>query len=275
MVLPEGFALPDGPYLAGLLLALLIVVAVLYRIQPVIREHTIVGFAPWMAAGGALHVVAVEGIVTGDPAQLLGTPAVYLSTAVLAGIAWIIAEQRPGSATSETAVSGVIALFGVMTLGIVLVVIIQEALARHTVSIIWPMVGVAVTVIGTVIVWLVVGRLLDPIAETTGWVGLLVVFAHLLDAISTTIGVDVLGGGERSPLPRAIMDAAGALPTADVIGVGWAFILVKLVISVGILWLFIPFVRDEPPQAYALLGAVAAIGLGPGVHNLLLFLLAG
>jgi uncharacterized membrane protein len=29
--------------------------------------------------------------------------------------------------------------------------------------------------------------------------------------------------------------------------------------------------RDEPRQARALLGAVAAVGLGPGMHNLILF----
>lgn len=34
------------------------------------------------------------------------------------------------------------------------------------------------------------------------------------------------------------------------------------------------YVREEPTEGYLLLGLVAAVGLGPGVHNLVLFSIA-
>jgi uncharacterized membrane protein len=39
--------------------------------------------------------------------------------------------------------------------------------------------------------------------------------------------------------------------------------------------LFADFVEEDPAQGNAALGVVAAVGLGPGTHNLLLFAAAG
>ena len=103
---------------------------------------------------------------------------------------------------------------------------------------------------------------------------MLATFGHALDAVSTAVGVDVLGFGERSPLSQHIMDAAAALPTADAVGVGWLFVLVKLAVVAGVVALFAEYVEEDPAEGYLLLGFVAAVGLGPGVHNLFLFTVA-
>nr|NIS28553.1 DUF63 domain-containing protein [Actinomycetota bacterium]NIU64024.1 DUF63 domain-containing protein [Actinomycetota bacterium]NIW25823.1 DUF63 domain-containing protein [Actinomycetota bacterium]NIX20692.1 DUF63 domain-containing protein [Actinomycetota bacterium] len=68
---------------------------------------------------------------------------------------------------------------------------------------------------------------------------------------------------------------AGALPTAELLGVGWLFVAVKLGVAGAVVWLFADFVEDDPRQGYLLLAVVAAVGLGPGVHNLLLYAAAG
>jgi uncharacterized membrane protein len=39
--------------------------------------------------------------------------------------------------------------------------------------------------------------------------------------------------------------------------------------------LFVPYVRETPREGTLLLGFVAAVGLGPAAHNLLLFTIAG
>jgi uncharacterized membrane protein len=101
------------------------------------------------------------------------------------------------------------------------------------------------------------------------------VFGHALDGVSTAVGVDLLGSGERSPIPAAIMEFAGSLPTASAIGQGWLFVLVKLLIAAAVLLLFADFIQEDPVQGNAALGVVAAVGLGPGTHNILLFAAAG
>jgi len=121
----------------------------------------------------------------------------------------------------------------------------------------------------------VLRRLRPAATATTGAVGLLALFGHTVDGVSTAVGVDVLGFGERTPLSRLILHAAETLPTAKLIGVGWLFVIVKMIVAGGVVVLFREYVADEPAEGYALLGFVAAVGLGPGVHNLLLFTVVG
>jgi uncharacterized membrane protein len=101
-----------------------------------------------------------------------------------------------------------------------------------------------------------------------------VLFGHGLDGVSTAIGVDILGFGERTPASRVILDIAAELPTADTLGVGWLFLVVKLGVAAAVVALFVELVEEDPRQGYLLLALVAALGLGPGVHNLLLYAVA-
>jgi len=89
------------------------------------------------------------------------------------------------------------------------------------------------------------------------------------------VGVDVLGFGERTPASRLIIEFADRLPTAEALGSGWLFVVVKLVLVGGVVVLFADYIEDEPTEGYLLLGFIAAVGLGPGVHNLLLFAVTG
>jgi uncharacterized membrane protein len=107
--------------------------------------------------------------------------------------------------------------------------------------------------------------------SATGAVGALAVFGHTLDGVSTAVGYDLLGFGEQTPLSRLIIEAGGALPTAEFIGSAWVFALVKVLVGVGIVALFEEYVRADPLEGYLLLGLVVAVGLGPGFHNLVLF----
>ena len=72
-----------------------------------------------------------------------------------------------------------------------------------------------------------------------------------------------------------ILHAAETLPTAELLGVGWLFVVVKIVVASIVVVLFREYVADEPAEGYTLLGFIAAVGLGPGVHNLLLFAITG
>lgn len=268
-VLPAGFALPPLPYLLGLVAGVFLVAVALWRLAPAVTAETVLGLAPWMAVGSALHAWYVLDAAPAVLAPLVGAPAVYATVFVGLGAVWggltVVEEGRPRAVARRLGLVG--------TAGFVLAAGAVLANAR-ALSPRWPAAALIAAAVVTVATWVLVTRV-SPAAAVTGASGGLVVFAHALDGLSTAIGVDVLGFGERTPVSRAILDVAAALPTADVIGVGWLFVVVKLAVAGVVVALFAELVRDDPRQGHLLLGVVAAVGLGPGVHNLLLYMVIG
>jgi len=271
VLLPEGFALPPWPYLLALLAAAAAVGAGLSRRRPPITARHIVAFAPWMAVGSALHVLKVIDGLPPALAPFGGTAAVYLTVSVLAGATLLVAD----AARQRRRVPLVIAASGLAVLLPVVGVALAAGVDRGTLALRWPALAAVGSVGLTALAWLGLRRLRPEAAAMTGVVGLLAVFGHTLDGLSTAVGIDVLGFGERSPVSRAIMGVAESLPTAETLGVGWLFVLVKLVVAGGVVVLFADYIDETPTEGYLLLGFIAAVGLGPGVHNLLLFAVIG
>ncbi|MFB6305018.1 MAG: DUF63 family protein, partial [Haloferacaceae archaeon] len=145
--------------------------------------------------------------------------------------------------------------------------------ARGSVSPLWPAVGLVVAAAVAAAAWVGLRRL-RPGVTVTGRVGPLAVFAHALDGVSTAVGVDALGYGERTPLSRLIIEAGRSLPTVDLIGAGWLFVAVKVLVAAAVVVAMAELVRDDPTEGNLLLGLVVAVGLGPGTHNIVLFALA-
>lgn len=263
MVLPDGFALPPLSYLLVLSVATAAVGWLLWRKRPAVRETTVLAFVPWMVVGATGHVLGVIEAVPAAVVPLLGTPSVYLSTVVIAGLVWAFTDDR------------VLGLVGTIAALVVVGAAFAVGSGRETISLFWPAVGLVSTIVLTAGAWGIFRRALPAVARTTGAAGALVVFGHLLDGVSTAIGIDVLEVSERSPLPRAILAFAETLPTSGAIGVGWLFVLVKLALACAIVWLMAEYVEDEPSEGFLLLTLIAAVGFGPGVHNLLLFAVGG
>jgi uncharacterized membrane protein len=266
-ILPAGFALPPLPYLVGLGVGVAIVAGVLWRLAPTVVAATVLGLAPWMAVGSALHVLYVLEAAPPLLAPLFGTPAVYATGFVSLGVVWA------GSAARDAGPSAVARQLGVIGAGVCVLVAGAVLASSPRLTPVWPGVALVAASAVTAAGWWLLGRG-TPTAAATGWPGVLVLFAHVLDGVSTAVGVDVLGFGERTPISRVIMDVAAALPTAEVLGVGWLFVLVKLGAAGAVVVLFADLVEDDPRQGYLLLAVVAAVGLGPGVHNLLLYTVA-
>lgn len=277
-VLPAGTTIPPPGYLLVLLCALGAVAFGLYRTTPRVTERVVVSFAPWMVTGSSLYVLhEIDALFQVDTlprivAPFFGSPAVYVSVAIVAGAVWVgtTTAELPTDRWKLPSVPGIVALTG----GIVAAGVVGWTLfvgARQGLTLIWPTIGLVVAVVLAAVVWAGLGRVY-PKAEITGAAGGLVVFGHALDGVSTAVGVDVLGFGEQSPVSQAIIEFAAGLPTASVIGAGWLFVLVKLVLAAVVVVLMTGYVREEPSEGYLLLGVVAAVGLGPGVHNLLLFI---
>lgn len=281
-ILPEGFALPPPAYLLVLVLAGGAVAAVLYRIAPAVTERTVLSLAPWMIVGSALYVLYQIGAIPAVVAPFFGSPAVYCSAFVVAGGLWIgaiaLVDGAPGPTEdgegSDTAasVATIVGSVGCLVALALVTGTLWVGARSGSLLVVWPAFGVLLALLVAAGTWTLVRRSgLDEL----GWAGGLVVFGHALDGISTAIGIDVLGFGEQTPLARAVLEFAAGLPTADIVGAGWLFVLVKVALAVAVVWLLADSVRERPREGYLLLALVAAVGLGPGAHNLLLFSVLG
>lgn len=262
-ILPAGTTLPPAPYLVGVLLAAVGVAVALRRRPPPVTDRHVLALAPWMAVGAAAHVLYVRGGLPPAIAPLGGSPTVYLVVGTAAGATWLAAAA---AGPTRDRVPAALAVAGGTALAPVVAASLAAGLAP--VGRYWSAVAVAVTVPTAAAAWVGLTRAV-PETVVTGRVGALAVFGHALDGVSTAVGVTQLGFGERSPLSRIILELG--VPSIPVFGEAWLFVLVKLVVSGGVVSLFAPTVREAPREGLLLVGFVAAVGLGPAVHNLLLF----
>ncbi|MGQ3328293.1 MULTISPECIES: DUF63 family protein [Halorubrum] len=263
--LPAGTTLPPLPYLVVVLLATGGVVAALRRRRPRVTGRRVLALAPWMALGSAAHVLYVLDALPALVFPLAGSPTVYLTVGSLAGAAWIAADAaRPDRVAESLAVSGALLLIPVVA--VALATDLSPTGAR------WSTLAVALSLPISGVAWAALTRL-RPETTITGGVGALAVFGHALDGVSTAVGTTQLGFGERTPVSRILLEF-GWIPPIPVLGEGWVFLLVKLAVASAVVWLFAAYVRETPAEGYLLLGFVAAMGLGPGAHNLLLFSVA-
>lgn len=264
---PAGTTLPPLPYLVGVLLAASVVALALRRRPPAVTGRHVLGLAPWIVLGSSLHVLYVVDALPAVFAPLAGSPTVYVTVATLAGATWLLAER-------SLAIDGrvPIALATVGSLLVVPVVAVAVVDGVSTTGAFWATIALVCAFPVAALVWYGLTRAV-PETGITGGVGLLVVFGHALDGLSTAVGVSQLGFGERTPVSRLILELDG-VPSLPVLGETWLFLLIKLVVASAIVWLFAEYVREAPAEGYLLLGLVAAVGLGPGVHNLLLFSVA-
>lgn len=272
MVLSESFAMPPWYFAVVLALGLAGVGALLWAISPPVTDRTVLAFAPWMLFGSTLHVLQREPIAVFPEsiAPLFGTPSVYVTVAIVAGFVWIVANflHAGGIYRSIPRFVGVTGTAFATVFTLLALMIGYEA---GNFTPFWPALAVVITGIVTAIGWLALSLWFTEVAAITGVTGAFVCFGQVLDGTSTAIGYDLLGAAEEVPLSLLILEFADSLPTAEYIGAGWLFVLVKLVLALTVVGLFADLVRDSPRLGRAVLGLVAAIGLGPGFHNILLF----
>jgi uncharacterized membrane protein len=266
-LLPSGFSLPPVPYLlvvaGGVALALL----ALGLARPTVREVTVLALTPWMVTGAGLYALYQVDVFPSVVAPFFGSPIVYLTVFAVLGFVWGLSSLLGGPelAAMVLVVAGAGLLLAV--LGLALVV----GITSTSLHILWPGLGVVGAVVLTAIAWAVLGRLRPDATRITGAAGVLVVFAHALDGLSTAVGIDQLGFGEQTPLSAAIISLGEGLPTEPLLGTAWLFVLLKVLLATVVVVFVADYVEEEPTEGYLLLAAIAAVGLGPGMHNVVLF----
>ena len=276
-VLPSGLSVPPLIYLIPLVVLTVGVIALAIVVNAPMTDEAIVAFAPWMALGAIFHVLYQQEAFPGSIEPLFGAPSVYLSTFVAAGLVWFLTTlygDMRSNVSVERRLGGVGLALAAVFAGFSLFVGADRGTLTPD-SAFWPLIGLVLGGVLAVLAWVVLSLTFTDAARRTGMPGSLVVFAHTIDGVSTAIGVDVLGVTERTPMSREIMDFAATLPTEAYLGSGWLFVAVKVTLALVVLAAVEGLYRDEPLQARILLGLVAAVGLGPGIHNLLLFAVSG
>lgn len=264
MVLPAGTQLPGVGLALALGVAAAAVALAARRVRPRVDARVVQAMVPWMVLGAAVHVAWVTDVLPPQLAAVGAVPTVYVAVAIAAAAVLTVAS-RSGAPAVVTAVVGLAATLGVLGWWLAQVPLAGAGrlglLAGTVVAALVVTVGVLVAI----------ERVWGPL-QMAPQVATVVVGGHLLDAASTAVGVDLLGYTERTPLSQLLLQVAAALPITEAVGVTWLFVLVKLTLVVVIVRLFDPGVRAAPTQTHLLLLLVAAVGLGPGVHNLLLYL---
>lgn len=277
MVLPTGLAIPPLPYLIVLVGATLLIGALLVAFEPPVDQRIVLALAPWIALGGLLHALSQPPIAIYGPslAPLFGAPAVYLTTFVMTGIVWLVLAFIGVRRGSDSTITRNFGLVGTGVLTVMLLLTAITAVRSGLLNPIWPTIALIGSLALSGAVVLVIALWRTPIMIRARYAAPTVIFAHVFDGVSTAIGTDALGVGERSPIPRAIMDFAATLPTASTIGSGWLFIAVKIAVASAVVVLMHQYLADEPVEGSLILAVVTAVGLGPATNNFVLFLFTG
>lgn len=272
-VLPEGTTVPPVAYVGMLAIGVLTVGALLWALSPRITHQTVLALGAWMMVGGTLHAIYQLRELPDVVDPLLASPAVYVTTAIVAGSVWVLTTLYGAMTTHSPdktlGLVGGFALVALFSWGIV------YAVESGTLAPIPAVVALVGTAFVAAFTWLSLGLYFTDAAAITSWSGAVVVFSHALDGMTTAVGHDMLGATERTPLSDAILTAGEMLPTAQYVGAGWLFVFVKILLAAVIVVLFRDWVREDPRPALLVLAVIAAVGLGPGTHNLVLFALGG
>lgn len=272
MVLPSGFTLPPLPYLLALGVAVGVAAAALYRRRPQVTSRAVVAFTPWMVVGATLYALYQVDAVPDTVRPLVGAPAVYLATFAVAGLVWAAASPFPADTWDLPSAPGLVLLTGTLTAGGVVGSALQIGLARGDLLLGPPLLALVVSLVVATGIW-AVASVNSEAATAAAGVGWLVLLGHTLDGVSTGLGT-TLGFAEQTPLSRVLIEAGGAVGTVPLLGSAWLFVLVKVALATAIVVYVGEYVVADPERGYLLLGGVAAVGLGPGVHNLVLFAIA-
>lgn len=287
MVAPfEGFVIPPLLQSAILLVGTGIIIALLAAIRPPVTQKIAIAFVPWIASGAILHLFYVIGntydrqIFPTELEPIFSAPAVYLSVFIPMGAIWVMAAMIVPSGRRTKRIAQYIGATGIGVLLPLIGITVWQGVTEQadpngvlTFEPIIPTLGLIITLVLTFVVYILIGAWRTFIIAEARYVGAMVIFAHLFDGITTAIGVDVLGAGERSVVPARIIEFAAGLPTAETIGSGWLFVLVKLVLASAIVIIFADYVSADETRGSLLFAFIAAVGLGPAVHNFFLFML--
>ena len=261
-----------------------------FSLDPI--SHFFYALVPFMLFGGALRTVedAFVAAIRADQAPaieyplsgLLISPFIYFTVFGIALAAFLVAKYLAYRSITETyyyplATAGGVVL--AMTVGYIFYLSIVTDYVTFYPSILLLVLGLATVL--SLATYYIVDRKWPSVNRGTGLMGLIVIWGHAIDGVANVLAQDwmwVWGLNDYVPkhvVNQLIVDTTGALQGGTEIfgvfvGQAWPFLIVKIVVPVAILAVFDKeFFEDSPYYAVMLLGAIVAVGLGPGTRDML------
>jgi len=216
---------------------------------------------PWFGVVGGAYATQQAVALPALLDLLFRSPAAYLTVGSVVLLLWLTVERvRPGAQAPVTSVGG-LALLSIGTL-----VLSIDLFSRGSEVLLWNGVAVAFAFGATAVVWGVY-RWTESDAV---WVGLGsgVLFAHVLDAATTGVGLAVFGTVERNPIAASII-SIGDTAALAYSGIA-AFLVVKIAVALATVSILAGPAESGREEA-AFLVVAGGVGLAPAVHNLVLF----
>lgn len=231
------------------------VMKLLNRMKVTIDDKFILSVIPFVFAGSSLRVIEDAGLFKPPMQYLFITPNIYFAVFAVTVLCLVVSKwiQKAGKVEDYRTA---FAILGILWTAVNVVVLLYvENIVRPTVPVL--IVGAA-----TVLTFLVY-----KISKYGGYelftnkLNLSIVFAHLLDASSTIVGIDMLGYYEKHVIPSYLIDLTGT-----------AFVMypLKLMIFVPVLYVLdTQFDEDEESRTLRTLVKMVIIilGLSPAFRN--------
>lgn len=231
------------------------VMKLLNRMKVTIDEKFILSVIPFVLAGSSLRVIEDAGLFKPPMQYLFITPNIYFAVFAVTVLCLVVSKwiQKAGKVEDYRTA---FAILGILWTAVnVIVLLYVENIVRPTVPVL--IVGAA-----TVLTFLVY-----KISKYGGYelftnkLNLSIVFAHLLDASSTIVGIDMLGYYEKHVIPSYLIDLTGT-----------ALVMypLKLMIFVPVLYVLdTQFDEDEESRTLRTLVKMVIIilGLSPAFRN--------
>ncbi|MFB6106823.1 MAG: DUF63 family protein [Halobacteriaceae archaeon] len=278
-------------YMVTLVVAIAGVVLLLRRLDVGEDRGLFYALFPFMFFGGVLRVAqdVMDAARAADAAVAIGypwntliiSPLIYftvfvLTLGALVGAVWLARTDRVERYEYP--------LFGAGTVLLALTVVYLLWLSVTTDYVgFYPQITVLTLAIATVLAWgtwRLASRYVPDLNGGTGYAGLLIIWGHAVDGTANVVGLD--WGAElglpygdlvpKHPVNRLVIDVTQAVLPQSVIAVvgdAWPFLVLKLAVAVGAVWLFDAEIYEESPRyTVLLLVAVLAVGLGPGTRDM-------
>lgn len=228
-------------------LMLMMVMRLFRRLDIRIDERFVLSTTPYILAGASLRVVEDANLLAAPAKYLLITPLIYFLVAAAALSVLVFSRW----AMKERYLAGY-AVVGIFWTGINLIALVSKG----TESLLAPAAIFALGSAAALMVWAAGSRL--SFRFLSNRLNQLILWAHMMDATSTYVGVDWFGYYEKHVLPNFLIDLAG---TALVM------FPLKLLIIIPILALIDGGLRDDPSFKNLTLLALLTLGLAPALRN--------
>ena len=254
--------------LAVLGVASVIVWVLLYREKPQIKPGTVFAIVPWTVLAASLLIYSSFSEFP-EYARPLATPlTITIATLFLFGFFYLLFDQLAAMNGSQSSLDYYIGAMGVGT-ALILVLIIIMLGGFSLADLLWLTVIPIISGMLATMAIILFTMLSPDVAAYTGIVGWLAVTAHVMEAITTAVRLEIFGPEAHTIITRSLAELSNNIPILATVPFGWEYVVLRLLIAVILVAVIAPVVRNSPRRGYVALGIFTILGVYPAAYDIL------